>query len=110
MAQAPVQQDSHAGCLVHLFWMGAGNAILILCLFHIIHNHVRGLVLIDLGYWLTIVAMVVARYVDINTYHGDTATGELATLTHWRKYALRLVAGGLVVWIVIHLLTWIGII
>ena len=109
MAQAPVQQDSHAGCLVHLFWMGAGNAILILCLFYIIHNHVRGLVLVDLGYWLTVVAMIAARWVDIRSYHGDTATGEPATLTHWRKYAVRLAVGTLVFWIIIHLLAWTGI-
>jgi len=110
MAQTPVTIDSHAGCLVHLFWMGAGNAILILCLIYIIHNHVRGLAIVDLGYWLTVMAMVAARYVDIRSYHGDTATGEPSTLSHGRKYAVRLVIGALFVWIIIHLLTWTGII
>ena len=89
--------------------MGAGNAILLLCLIYIIHNHVRGLVLVDLGYWLTVVAMVAARWVDIRTYHGDTATGEPATLSHWRQYAVRLASGALVVWIIIHLLALTGI-
>jgi len=109
MAQTPVPQDSHAGCLVHLFWMFGGNAILILCVFYIIHNSVRGLTLIDLGYWLTVVAMVATRWVDIRSYHGDTATGEPATFSHWRKYAVRLAIGALVVWIIIHLLTFTGI-
>ena len=70
----------------------------------------RGLAQVDLGYWLTIVAMVAARWVDIRFYHGDTVTGEPATMSHWRKYAVRLIVGALVVWTIIHLLAWTGII
>jgi hypothetical protein len=110
MAQTPIPQSSSAGCLVRLFWMGAGNIILFLCLTYIFHNRVRGLVLIDLGYWLTVVAMVTARWVDIRSYHGDTVTGEPATMSHWRKYAVRLAIAALVVWIIIHLLALTGII
>lgn len=109
MKQISVPRDSHAGCLVRLFWMFIGNVILFLCLTCIFHNRVRGLALIDLGYWLTVLAMVAVRWVDIRSYHGDTVTGEPATLTHWRKYAVRLVVGALVVWIIIHLLAWTGI-
>ena len=108
MAQSPVPQDSHAGCLFRLFWMGAGNVILFLCLTYIFHNRVRGLAPVDLGYWLTVVAMVAARWVDIRSYHGDTVTGEPATLSHWRKYAVRLIVGALVVWTIIHLLAFTG--
>ena len=109
MAQEPVPQISAPGCLVRLFWMGAGNIILFLCLTYIFHNRVCGLVLVDLGYWLTVVAMIVVRWVDIRFYHGDTATGEPATLFLWRKYSVRLVIIALVAWIVIHLLAWSGI-
>ena len=87
-----------------------GNIILFLCITYIFHNRVRGLALVDLGYWLTVVAMVAARWVDIRFCHGDTVTGEPATLSHWREYAVRLVAGALVVWIIIHLLALTGII
>lgn len=110
MAQTPVPQDSHAGCFVHLFWMFGGGAILLLCVFYVFDHSVRGLTLIDLGYWLTVIAMVAARWVDIRTFHGDTATGEPATLSHWRKYSVNLVIVALAVWIIIHLLTLTGII
>ena len=109
MAQTPVPQNSSAGCLIRLFWMGAGNVILFLCLTCIIHTHACTLVLVDLYYWLTVVAMVAVRWVDIHSYHGDTVTGEPATLAHWRKYAVRLVVGAMIVWIIIHLLAWTGI-
>ena len=109
MAQAPVPQNSAAGVLLRLFWFFIGNVILFLCLTYIFHNRVRGLVLIDLGYWLTVVAMIAARWVDIRSYHGDTATGEPATMTHWRKYTVYLAVGALVVWIIIQLLTLTGI-
>jgi len=109
MAQPSVPQNSSAGCLVRLFWMFMGNIILFLCITYIFHNRVRGLALVDLGYWLTVVAMVAARWVDISSYHGDTVTGEPATLSHWRRYTVLLVVGALIVWIIIHLLAWIGI-
>ena len=85
-----------------------GNIILFLCITYIFHNRVRGLVLVDLGYWLTVVAMVAARWVDIHSYHGETAAGEPATLAHWQKYSVRLVIVALVAWIVIHLLALTG--
>jgi hypothetical protein len=46
--------------------------------------------------------LIVARYVDITRFKGDTAYGEPATLAHWRRYALSLLVGSIVVWVVIH--------
>jgi hypothetical protein len=108
MPQPSIPQNSSVGCLVRLFWMGAGNIILFLCVTYVFHNRVRGLALVDLAYWLTVVAMVTVRWVDIHSYHGDTVTGEPATLSHWRRYALCLVAGALVVWGIVHLLALTG--
>ncbi len=109
MAQTSIPQSSAAGCLFRLFWMGIGNIILFFCLTYIFHNRVHGLILVDLGYWLTVVAMVAVRWVDIRSYHGDTVTGEPATLSHWRRYTVLLVVGALIVWIIIHLLAMTGI-
>ena len=109
MDQPSVPQISASGCLARLFWMGMGNIILFFCLTYIFHNRVRGLALVDLGYWLTVAAMVAARWVDIRACHGDTVTGEPATLSHWRRYAVRLAGGALVAWIIIHLLALTGI-
>lgn len=109
MTQQSVSHDPPAGCLIRLFWMFGGTSILFLCAFYIIHNHVRGLALIDLGYWLTVVAMVAARWVDISSYHGDTATGEPATMSHWRRYVMILIVVALAAWIIVHLLAFTGI-
>ena len=109
MAQPPVPQNSSAGCLIRFFWMCMGNIILFFCVTYIFHNRVRGLTLVDLAYWLTVVAMVAVRWVDVRSYHGDTVTGEPAILSHWRQYTVRLVVGALVVWIIIHLLALTGI-
>lgn len=110
MAQEQIHQDSHAGCLFHLFWMGGGNVILFFCLTYILHNHVRTLAWVDLAYWLTVPAMIAARWVDIRSYKGDTVTGEPATISHLRKYAVLLPVVALVVWIIIHLLTLTSIV
>jgi len=36
-------------------------------------------------------------------------TGDSATLSDWRQYAVCLAGGALIVWIIIHLLTLTGI-
>lgn len=109
MTQASIPQSSATGCLLRIFWMGIGNIILFFCLTYTFHNRVYGLTLVDLGYWLTVVAMIAIRWVDIRAYQGDTVTGEPASLSHWRKYTVRLIVGALVAWTIIHLRTLTGI-
>lgn len=104
MAQTPVPQNSSAGCLLRLFWMGIGNIILFFCLTYIFHNRVHGLTVVDLCYGLTVVAMVAVRWVDIHSYHGDTVTGEPATLSHWRRYALLICSVGVGAWLLARVL------
>ena len=88
MDQAPVPQSSSAGCLARLFWMAAGNVILFFCLAYLFNNRVRGLCLVDIGYWLTVVALIAVRWVDIAFYRGSTATDEPATLADWNSDSL----------------------
>ncbi|MDD5676390.1 MAG: hypothetical protein PHW60_00180 [Kiritimatiellae bacterium] len=109
MAQQLVPTESPSGCLVRLFWMGIGNIVLLVCAIYIVHTPARFLSFADLGYWLSVLAMIAVRYVDIHRYGGATATGEPATTAHWRRYAIRLTAGALVAWIGIHLLALTGI-
>lgn len=45
----------------------------------------------DAVVWLTVALMIVARRVDITRGQGTTATGEPATLAHWRNYAVTVV-------------------
>ena len=95
------------GCLVRLFWMGAGNLILALAVIAIAQNHSGPFVLawIDLLYWLTAAALPIVRYVDIRFLHGATADNQPATISHWRRYTVAVLATSLVLWVGAHLLS-----
>jgi hypothetical protein len=76
---------------LRLLWMLFGHAIVFVSL---------GIVLVDqLAFpsahdgvvWITVVLMIVARRIDIVRFQGTTASGEPATLTHWRHYTLNLI-------------------
>ena len=41
--------------------------------------------------WVTVVLTIVARRVDIVRWRGKTASGEPATLSHWRRHAATVV-------------------
>jgi hypothetical protein len=71
--------------------MLVGHAIVYLSLGVIIVNQFAFPGILDGVILLTVVLMIVARRVDITRYQGTTATGEPATLVHWRGYAVTLV-------------------
>jgi len=109
MSTESVKYDPPAGCLLRIFWMVIGNSLLFICAVYVLHNQIRFISIVDLVYWMTILAMLAARYVDIRRFGGTTATGESATPAHWRRYAVWLLVGALIVWISIHLLALAGI-
>jgi hypothetical protein len=41
--------------------------------------------------WVTVALTILARRVDITRWSGKTASGEPATLAHWRRYALTVI-------------------
>ena len=109
MSTESVKYDPPAGCLLRMFWMIIGNSLLFICAVYVLHYQIRFISTVDLVYWMTILAMLAARYVDIRRFGGTTATGEPATPAHWRRYAVWLLVGALIIWIGIHLLAWAGI-
>lgn len=96
-----------SGCLVRLFWMGAGNLILALAVIAIAQNHFGSFVLtwIDGFFWLTAAALTIVRYVDIRLLDGATADNQPATMSHWRRYTVTVLAASLVLWVGAHLLS-----
>jgi len=89
------------GCLVRLGWMLFGSAILLLSAVAIV-RHQGFLSVADGVFWAAVAACVGLRYVDVSHMHGRTAAGEPSTLVHWRRYTIRLVVVGAVVWGVAH--------
>jgi hypothetical protein len=71
--------------------MLAGNAIIYSVLATIALNGLPFPAVLDGVVWITVVLMIWARRVDIVEHQGTTASGEPATLAHWRSHAVMLV-------------------
>ena len=93
------------GCLLRLFWMVVGNMMLLLAALAILERPSRMIGLADLVFWVTVAAMLAARYADIHHFDGRTADGDPATMAHWRTYALWVCGGAVVLWLAAHALT-----
>lgn len=97
--------DRSAGCLLRLFWMIIGNALLLFCLLAILERHARVLGIADAVYWITVGCLLAVRYADIRHFHGVTADGSPASMAHWRRYAVTVGAASLVLWLAVHAVT-----
>jgi hypothetical protein len=96
------KQSTGTGCLVRLCWLLLGNvAILIAARFIALHKE-SFWSLTDFVFWIIVTGMIGARYLDINKFDGLTATGEPASLKHWKIYSILLIAISLVVWGLAH--------
>jgi len=89
------------GCLVRLFWMAAGNLVLVLCLVSIVQA-ADGLRTADLIYWLTVAGLLAVRWTDIRWLGGTTADGQPASMAHWRRYAILLAGLAAAAWLAVH--------
>ena len=87
---------------LRLFWMFLGNIALGASALYMLSHRASIFSPADVVYAVSVPLLIVARYVDIARFKGDTAYGEPATLAHWRRYALSLLLGSIVAWVVIH--------
>jgi len=88
------------GCLLRVFWLLVGNAILLLVAVMLLLESPWTIGLKDGLFWATAVAVVAARWVDVTHYGGRTAEGGEATLGHVGKHALTIGAGAAAIWVV----------
>ena len=100
---------SIVGCLIPAYWILVGNGILALCAVAIVGKGTALFSIADVFYWLAVGSLLAARYADIRYLTGHTAEGALATMAHWRRYAVILVAVSTVLWIVVHLIPDLGL-
>lgn len=102
--QTPVQYEYSPpqGCLLRLFWMAFGNLALLGVAALIFER--KAFSIIDAIYWLLVIALASARYIDIRRFNGLTVEGEPATAVHLRLYIVKLIILAAVLWVVVHLL------
>ena len=98
----PDESQGCLGVLLRLFWMVGGVAILIFAgLDMVLKNHGASTIVL---YWLTVVAIIVARFVEIRFFRGQTLDGKPATMRHWiRHIALLLVSSGVFFMVIVLL-------
>jgi len=78
------------GLFLTLFWVLAGNVSLALIAYSIAFRKGILMGLYIALFIINVLALAIARYFDILFFHGNTASGEPATLVHWVKYAKAL--------------------
>jgi hypothetical protein len=98
--------DPNRGCsgfFVRLFWMGAGNLILVLCAIGVTQQH-NGFAItaMDALFWGTALCLLAVRYADIRYLGGETADGRSASMSDWRRYAAAVFGISLAMWLVAH--------
>jgi hypothetical protein len=99
------KQASGWGCLVRLTWTLLGLTGLIFSIYGVWISRHGGITWHDYLFWMVIVIMIGARYLDIALMGGQTVTGKPATRAHWRRFTLILLVGGLALWLGVHALT-----
>ena len=90
-----------SGCLLRLYWMIGGYLIAVLCGVSIINHH-GDFSFVDVIYWLSIIGILAARWVDIKKFGGTRADGQTATVRDWTVHAIATVVGCGIGWIIIH--------
>jgi hypothetical protein len=78
--------------------MGLGNLLLVYLAGSIARVPSWSLTWRDIAYWITVVALVTARYLDVARYDGLTINSEPATQFHVRRYAVALLVIASAMW------------
>lgn len=104
----PVEKyDSIFSLLVRVFWVLLGNAILLISAIFIIQDENWKFHASDVVFWVTVAALLLARYLDIKFYGDSTSEGRPASMSHWRKYAAVLLIISTAVWVLAHVINFL---
>lgn len=95
-------ETNPTGCLLRLCWMFVGNGVLLFSAIFIAQHPWKSLSAADLVYAAGVAFLLGTRFLDITRFQGTTATAEPATLAHWRRYALVVLAVSAGVWVGAH--------
>ena len=105
----PDKHESGLGVIARLFWMFFGNAILFISIIFIFQQEGRVFHAADAVFWITVVALVFIRYLDIKFCGGVTVTNLPATMSHWNKYAVLLVICSTAIWALAHAVNYLAV-
>lgn len=105
--QPTEKYDSIFSLMVRTFWILFGNVILLVSAAFIFQRKDWMFHTADIIFWVTVAALVLARYLDIKLYKGLTATGQPATMRHWRKYTVILLVCLTAVWAALHAINYL---
>jgi hypothetical protein len=95
------------GVIARLFWMFFGNAILFISIIFIFQHEDGMFHSADVVFWITVVALVFVRYLDIKFFGGLTATGLPASMSHWIKYTILLLICSTAAWALAHAVNYL---
>ncbi len=100
------QPSTGVGCLLRLVWMIVGNVALATSGLVAARAGRLTPVPADAVFWCAVALMIGARYLDITHYRGATSDGHPATLSDWRRYAIKLplIAGA--AWAIARVVGW----
>ena len=90
------------GCLIRMYWMILGNAVLALSLLAILRNTEGLFSAADIVFWCGVAALLAVRSLDVLKLHGLTASGHPATPGHLKRYIALLLAASLALWGLAH--------
>jgi hypothetical protein len=108
--QSTELQQPGWGFLARAFWMMGGNVILVFSAISIFQRKSGAWDwgVADIVFWVTVMAIAVARYLDIQVWKGLTAMGTPATKADLKKYLILLGTCSTVVWGLAHLLNYLS--
>ena len=95
-------KSSTAGCFVRLIWMIIGPVFAVISVVSI-YFHRGDVSYRDLMLLAAVFMMLGARYIDITMLGGATVTGERASFSVWKRYALSVSLMIMLAWIAAYL-------
>ena len=105
--QTTDKQRGALAILARLFWMFFGNFIMMISAVTILMGEGSSTRIPDIIFWCVVPAMIIVRFLDIKFLDGQTTTGEPATLSHWRKYAILLIIISAIIWSAAHMAVYL---
>jgi hypothetical protein len=90
-----------SGCLVRLGWMLLGNMAMLFALVAIVMRQ-GSLSYADAVFWVIVASCIGLRYLDIRRFGGLTVTLQPATMAHWHRYVVFMMAVSVAAWGAAH--------
>ena len=106
--EKPVKKcDSMLGLFARIFWMLWGNVVLLASILIILQHKDKAFHVADAVFWITAGALILARYLDVKFWNGLTFAGEPASMKHWQRYAVILLIGSTIAWVLSHVIKYL---